>query len=471
MAKTIQDSVPGLTEKDSTQLIDLFVKTRADSLGMTVDEFLEKSQLEIKPNPYAEEMRIVYESNKSPDITQGLPEGTEQFDLIEEIKSNIANNIKIDQSFRDHFEKEEYGSIVRKFPGFFTKAATVTFDEVAEQLKITTDELAQKLRDYKKPVKPKKTKDASFDFGTNVKYQQGINKYDKLEQALIENKYDETIPKSRYIEYGKSRDVTISPSTPKDEAFVKLRRFLIDNPKGYDILGGRTAKPDAEYLNPKPTKLFQGERGALEITDNGKAIMHLLENADPSTIAHEFVHLYTTQGLLLKDEIPTMEDFVGKKYNECGTEEHEKIASAGEKYFMERKAPSGAMKEILEKIKKWLGEIYKGVKAGSLDIKLTPKMVELFDRWFGYEVGKPTITPSTKETTKQIVRRTTGQVKLSDLVREDKALEAAVKKAEQSARIAFREGKKEGVEKEKVKMRNMQQSKKIRAVRDCLTYR
>ena len=60
-------------------------------------------------------------------------------------------------------------------------------------------------------------------------------------------------------------------------------------------------------------------------------------------------------------------------------------------------------------------------------------------------------------------------MKLSDLVREDKALEAAFKKAEQAAREAFRAGNKEGVEKKKVEMRNMlDRAKKIRAVRDVL---
>jgi hypothetical protein len=43
------------------------------------------------------------------------------------------------------------------------------------------------------------------------------------------------------------------------------------------------------------------------------------------------------------------------------------------------------------------------------------------------------------------IRRATGIVKVSRMIREDKALAAAWKKAEQSARIAFREGNREGV--------------------------
>ena len=53
------------------------------------------------------------------------------------------------------------------------------------------------------------------------------------------------------------------------------------------------------------------------------------------------------------------------------------------------------------------------------------------------------------------VRRATGIKKISKVIREDKALAAAWKKAEQSARIAFREGNKEGVAVERARLKEI----------------
>ena len=89
--------------------------------------------------------------------------------------------------------------------------------------------------------------------------------------------------------------------------------------------------------------------------------------------------------------------------------------------------------------------------------------------------GFKVVTPETEgvKTIKQRIRQTTGQVTLANMIREDKALEAAFKKAQQAARAAFRAGNKEGVEAEKVKMKNLfSRAKKIKAVQEFfnLTY-
>lgn len=65
--------------------------------------------------------------------------------------------------------------------------------------------------------------------------------------------------------------------------------------------------------------------------------------------------------------------------------------------------------------------------------------------------------------TKRRVRETTGQVSIAKMIREDQALAAAWLKAEQSARIAFREGNKAGVAKEKARMVDLIHQAKARA--------
>ena len=65
--------------------------------------------------------------------------------------------------------------------------------------------------------------------------------------------------------------------------------------------------------------------------------------------------------------------------------------------------------------------------------------------------------------TKQRVREQTGQVSVAQFIREDQAMAAAWKKAEQSARIAFRSGNKAGVATEKARMLEIIQQAKHRA--------
>lgn len=93
------------------------------------------------------------------------------------------------------------------------------------------------------------------------------------------------------------------------------------------------------------------------------------------------------------------------------------------------------------------------------------------EKFAGFKV----VTPKTEgvKTVKQRIRQTTGQFTLSNMIREDKALEAAFKKSQQAARVAYRAGNMAGVEAEQIKMKNMLgRAKKIKAVQEffALTY-
>ena len=115
--------------------------------------------------------------------------------------------------------------------------------------------------------------------------------------------------------------------------------------------------------------------------------------------------------------------------------------------------------------------IYNPEKPPTIPPTIPPSEGEGGKKFEGFKV----ITPETEgvKTIKQRIRQTTGQVTLANMIREDKALEAAFKKAQQAAREAFRAGNKEGVEAEKVKMKNLfSRAKKIKAVQEFfnLTY-
>ena len=207
----------------------------------------------------------------------------------------------------------------------------------------------------------------------------------KIETSLINNTLDDTISTNALRRYGKPHFVTISPSTPKQEAFIRLRRFLIDNPKGYDIAGDREILTDKEYLEGKRNKVqYQDKRGAIQFLKDGKAIIYLLENADKSTFAHEMFHKYVDmmQRLpQLRPQLKILETWIGKPVSKWSTADHEKAAKSGEKYLWEGNAPTSGLKVVFEKFKNWLREIYKTAK--SLDIKLSDDVRKMWDEWFG----------------------------------------------------------------------------------------
>jgi len=90
--------------------------------------------------------------------------------------------------------------------------------------------------------------------------------------------------------------------------------------------------------------------------------------------------------------------------------------------------------------------------------KIKPHLREIWKASNAYLKSKV----PTKEV-KGLVRETTGQVSLADFIREDVALSAAMKKAEQNARIAYREGKKDALAKAKLEFKEILLKAKIKS--------
>ena len=157
--------------------------------------------------------------------------------------------------------------------------------------------------------------------------------------------------------------------------------------------------------------LFQDKRGAIQFGKDGKAIIHLLENADKSTFAHEMFHKYIEmmQRLpQLKPQLKILETWIGKPVGKWSTADHEKAAKGGEKYLYEGNAPTSTLKVVFEKFKNWLHEIYKTAK--SLDIKLSADVRKMWDEWFGgKEIKGEMLSIPGEELTKQgLIRPSTS---------------------------------------------------------------
>lgn len=218
----------------------------------------------------------------------------------------------------------------------------------------------------------------------------------------------------------------------------------------------------------------QATRGRITFRPESVNI-ELLKDADKSTFLHETGHFYLKvlgdlareKGAAadIKADFKTILNwFKVDSADKIETRHHEKFARGFEKYLAEGKAPNAELKTVFEQFKEWLIEVYKNLK--NLRVSLNPEVRKVMDRLLATKeeieaasrteqvVGQAAGLKSTLPTqaVKGQVRRATGIQRAVKLIREDVALRAAWKKAEQNARIAFREGKKEEAAKWRGKM-------------------
>lgn len=103
--------------------------------------------------------------------------------------------------------------------------------------------------------------------------------------------------------------------------------------------------------------------GATKLAKDGRAIINLFDNANFSTFTHELFHAIDLAGLLPKESIYYMEEYVEKPYKGWGRDEREKLARAWETYWMEGVAPNTQLKKVFDKIKRIMLKIYNGLKS------------------------------------------------------------------------------------------------------------
>ncbi len=125
--------------------------------------------------------------------------------------------------------------------------------------------------------------------------------------------------------------------------------------------------------------LFQGAKGAVEISQDGKAIIYALTDPNISTPMHELAHVY--EQYLTDAEKKTVLEW--SKQKEWTRETSENFAKGFEKYLADGIAPTAELKKIFEKFKEWLTDIYSGIKDSEIDLKLSPKMQAVYAEMLG----------------------------------------------------------------------------------------
>jgi hypothetical protein len=148
----------------------------------------------------------------------------------------------------------------------------------------------------------------------------------------------------------------------------------------------RTERPELTDSIPRTYEQTFGDmpRGSVTFAD-GKSIIQLFESSNLSTFAHEFGHITleelrqdggqdwaTVQAWFAANGHPISDD------GAIPVEAHELWARGFERFLMEGKAPSTALRRVFDTFRSWLLQIYKVVQ--NLRSPITPEIREVMER-------------------------------------------------------------------------------------------
>ena len=150
--------------------------------------------------------------------------------------------------------------------------------------------------------------------------------------------------------------------------------------------------------------LFQGgARGKIRLaSDQAKATITLMKNANASTFLHETGHHWLDELMKdadhakapddLKQDADTVRKWLGNEGEELTVRQHEKFARGFERYLMEGAAPSKELAGVFAKFRQWLLQIYQS--AQRLRSPINDDIRDVFDRLLAKNPEKqPIIAP------------------------------------------------------------------------------
>lgn len=120
-----------------------------------------------------------------------------------------------------------------------------------------------------------------------------------------------------------------------------------------------------------------GPRGGVQFLDDGRAIIHLFQNADASTIIHETGHILRRN--VPESDQQVIEDWCGVKDGKWTREAEEKFAKAFERYCYEGKAPTSRLRRAFSALRAMLIRVYGNIKSIG-GVELSPEVRKVFDR-------------------------------------------------------------------------------------------
>lgn len=131
----------------------------------------------------------------------------------------------------------------------------------------------------------------------------------------------------------------------------------------------------------KGMPLFQDARGSFEVNASGQRVIRALTDPNASTLPHEVGHDFLHNLPAMDPDLAerAAKALGAKSHAKIGVEHQEKFARGFEAYLRGGKAPSAALKEVFEKFKQWLTDIYQTIKGSPLEGKMNKDLRAVFD--------------------------------------------------------------------------------------------
>lgn len=136
-------------------------------------------------------------------------------------------------------------------------------------------------------------------------------------------------------------------------------------------------------------------RAAVQIKEDGTAIIHALTDPNVSSPIHELAHVYEKQ--LTPEERSAILDWSGQQAIIDGGEgiwtnqTSELFARGFEKYLAEGEASDFKLQDIFDKFKQWLTDIYKGIFGSEIDLELNDPMRKIYSDMLGTDFRAKTL--------------------------------------------------------------------------------
>ena len=205
-----------------------------------------------------------------------------------------------------------------------------------------------------------------------------------------------------------------------------------------------------------PVIAFQNEgakvKGAVDFSNDNKASVYIFDGADISTLAHEvsghvgrrmLAKLAETDAQFKNDYDAAMK-WAGARDGEWSAASEEKFARGLERYLQTGKAPFEELRNVFEKLRTWLTNIYKRIKGSSIDVKLTPEITKVFDNLLKPRTEQKFEPRKQKNSVDRLVNEEKKKGKTDQEIR-DEAKAAGFSAKEASNALAKYYAKEEGV--------------------------
>lgn len=146
----------------------------------------------------------------------------------------------------------------------------------------------------------------------------------------------------------------------------------------------------AEHLHSvRRGNLPKGKSGGVEFLEDGKAIIHVAESADETTIGHELLHIFRRR--LPDSDLKVIEDHYGITRADWNTPKgrkaEEKFVADAEREQQTGTPPTAGMAGIFARFKEWAQGVGRAI-TGNAKVKTTPEFKAVLDRMYTKGVGE-----------------------------------------------------------------------------------